>query len=95
MFVKGFTFYLRGKDVFFVTPRKNKTETLARAIIKALINAGYDIPDAPSVIHDVLWHCRKATLEEKTVKGNTWYKINGSNFNVISPANDTVIITEK
>jgi len=89
---KGFTFFFRGKDVFFVTERKNKVPALAREIIRGLINAGYDVPDAPSVISDILYGIRPAELEEKLIKGKTWYKIHGVNFGIISPEEDIVIM---
>ena len=71
---KGFTLYANGKDYFFVTDKVKKTKELARRICRAL-----ELPDAPSVISDVLYYSQKATLEVKGEK-RKYYEIKGDNF---------------
>ncbi len=90
--MKGFTFFFKGKDVFFATERQRKTESLARDIVKGLINAGYDVPDDPEVLHDILHYIRKAECRTKEVKGNRYYSITTTTSTVFSPEDGVVII---
>ena len=79
--MKGFTMYLKGKDFFFVTNRQNKTTTLAKEIIRSLVNIGYDIPDHPDVIKEVLYYIQKANCEIRTLSnGKQYYEISGDGF---------------
>lgn len=79
--MKGFTFYLRGKDIFVETNYKNKTEALASKIFRKLINYGYNIPDNPSTRKNLLWTIQRAECEIKTLSnGKKMYEIHGANF---------------
>lgn len=80
--MKGFTLYARGKDFFFATDKTRKTRQLAKEIIRKLNGTGqFDIPDAPSVIDDVLYHLQKAECDIKTLSnGKQYYEIHGDNF---------------
>lgn len=72
----GFTFQLGNKDVFIITKRQRKTETLASAILRKL-----EKPDNPSIRKQLLDCLRKATLEMKTLSnGNQYYEISGDGF---------------
>lgn len=72
--LRGFTLYANGKDYFFITDKVNKTKALAKEICRAAL-----IPDAPSVIHDVLRNLQRATLEIKGEK-RKYYEISGEGF---------------
>ena len=73
---------MQGKDVFIETNRSRKTKDLAKLIIRKLNGTDlFHIPDAPMVIHDVLYYLQKAECEIKTLSdGRQYYDIHGKNF---------------
>lgn len=79
--MKGFTLYVKGKDIFIETNRTRKTKDFAKLIIHKLNGTGFDIPDDSSVVHDVLYYLQKAECEIKTLSnGKQYYDIHGENF---------------
>lgn len=80
--MKGFTIFVKGKDVFIETDRTRKTKELAKLIIRKLNGTGeFDIPDNQWAIHDVLYYLQKAECEIKTLgNGKQHYDIHGENF---------------
>lgn len=77
----GFTLYVNGKDIFIQTSYTRKTKELARKIIRAMNNVGYDLPDNAACIDAVLWHLQKAKCEIRTLSnGRQYYEIYGDKF---------------
>lgn len=70
----GFTIYAKGKDWFFVTGRKRKTETFVEEVCRQL-----KIPDNQWGLHDVRNGLLPATLEVKGQK-RKYYEISGEGF---------------
>jgi len=62
---KGFTFPVGKRDVFIITERKNKTENLARKILRRLM-----MPENPDTIRELLYYMQPAELEIKQVKSS-------------------------
>lgn len=81
--MKGFTFFYKGKDIFVVTNKKNKTRKLAREILNKML-----LPDCPSGIDAILCKLQKAELETKSYG----FVINGHNFSISDPEDKTEII---
>ena len=83
----GFTFWMGGRDYFYPATAKSRTIQLAKTILQA---AGFPPTDGNArYIRDRM---RPAVLETKMVKGNPWYVITGSNFGIMSPANEVEVI---
>ena len=80
--MKGFTIFVKRKDIFIETDRVRKTKELAKLIIRKLNETGeFDIPDNQWAIHDVLHYLQKAECEIKTLSnGKQYYEIHGENF---------------
>ncbi len=70
----GFTIYANGKDYFFVTGRKNVTETFVEEVCRHL-----KWPDNQWGKHEVRQGLRRATLEVKGQK-RKYYEISGDGF---------------
>ena len=79
MLIKGFTFPYGKKDVFVETSLKNKTQRLASAIIRGMVNVGIDIPDSPGTRKAILDLLRPAVCEIKGI-GRKYYEIHGDGF---------------
>lgn len=76
MKLNGFYLFAKGKDIFFITDAKAKTEKLLRKMCVKL-----EIPDAPSVLDALRHNLRKATLETKELpNGRKYNDISGTNF---------------
>lgn len=93
--MKGFKLYYKRKDLFFETELKNKTDNLAKKIIRAMVNSGYDIPDNPDVRKEILYYLRKAECKiEPLANGKQLIRIYGDDFSIcdIMPSEKTVII---
>jgi hypothetical protein len=74
--MKGFTFMLKGKDVFVETSLVNKTESLASKILTKML-----LPDNPDTRKELLYWLQKAECEIKTLSnGKQMYDIHGKNF---------------
>lgn len=74
--MKGFTFMLKGKDVFVETSYVNKTENLASKILTKML-----LPDNPDTRKELLYWLQKAECEIKTLSnGKQMYDIHGDNF---------------
>lgn len=74
--MNGFTFMLKGKDVFVKTDLKNKTEGLAK---KILLKMG--LPENPDTRKELLYWLQKATCEIRTMSsGRKYYEIAGNGF---------------
>ena len=74
--IKGFTFPLGNKDVFVETTYKNKTQALAKKILKTL-----NLPDNPGTVKELLYWLTPATCElRKLTNGREYYEIAGANF---------------
>lgn len=74
--MKGFTFVLKGKDVFIETSYVNKTEHLASKILTKML-----LPDNPDTRKELLYWLQKAECEIKTLSnGKQMYDIHGDNF---------------
>lgn len=72
----GYYLFCGNKDVFFVTNAKAKTHNLLVQMCTKL-----NIPDAPSVLDNIKYNLRKATLEVKqTSNGEIYNNIYGDNF---------------
>lgn len=76
----GFTFYLRSKDIFVITNRKNKTDKLASDILKRLVNFNICVPDNPATRSELKYYLQPATLEIKSCSRGDYYEISGENF---------------
>lgn len=73
---RGFTFPLGNKDVFIVTNRKKKTESLCRMILRAM-----ELPENPSTIREIMYYLVPAEIEIRKAKsGREFYEIHGLNF---------------
>lgn len=76
MKLNGYYLFAKGKDIFFITDAKAKTEKLLRKMCQKL-----EVPDAPSVLDALRYNLRKATLETKELyNGRKYHDINGKNF---------------
>lgn len=74
--MKGFTFMLKGKDVFVETSYVNKTENLASKILTKML-----LPNNPDTRKELLYWLQKAECEIKTLSnGKQMYDIHGDNF---------------
>ena len=74
--MKGFTFVLKGKDIFVETSLVNKTESLASKILTKML-----LPDNPNTRKELLYWLQKAECEIKTLSnGKQMYDIHGKNF---------------
>ena len=74
--LNGYYLFAKGKDIFFITDAKAKTEKLLRKMCQKL-----EVPDAPSVLDALRYNLRKATLETKELyNGRKYHDINGENF---------------
>ena len=78
--MRGFTFFLNGKDYFVETSRSNKTQNLAAEILHLL---GYSV--AEGNIKALLFRLMKATCEIKIAenadrKEKRYYEISGEGF---------------
>jgi len=71
----GFYLMLRGKDVFIVTAQKAKTKAFLHKVAQKL-----ELPDAPSVLDELRYLMRPATLEVKTIAGREMNEISGDSF---------------
>ena len=79
--MKGFNCMVRGKEIFIVTDKKNKTNSFCVAACKAIRKA-LGMSDNP-MDSDLNWFKRAAnvaTLEYGSVNGYDTYKIYGSDF---------------
>ena len=79
--MNGFNCMVRGKELFIVTDKKNKTNSLCVAACKAIRKA-LGMSDNP-MDSDIHWFKRAAnaaTLEYGSVNGYDTYKIYGSDF---------------
>lgn len=86
--MKGFTLFYLQKDYFIETPRKNKTEQLAKEICHKLF-----IPDGRA--KKLMWRLRKAECEIKPLaNGKQLVRIYGDDFTIcdIMPSEKIVII---
>ena len=63
MLLTGFTFPIGKRDIFVQSFRKNKTEALAKEIIRTLLKVGIEIPENPDTVKEILWYLQKANLE--------------------------------
>lgn len=72
----GFTFMLGNKDVFVATPRKNRTNALAKKILREL-----QLPENPDTIREILYYLVPAECEIRSA-GNrgSYYSIHGRGF---------------
>lgn len=59
---RGFTFPLGGKDVFVITKSKNKTEGLARKILRKML-----LPENPDTVKEILYYLQRAELDIKEI----------------------------
>ena len=76
MKMNGFTFCLKGKDVFVKTGRQRKTEHLASKILRKM-----QLPDSPSTRKELLYWLQKAACEIVTLgNGRQMYEIAGDGF---------------
>ena len=71
----GFYLMVKGKDCFIVTSYKVKTKTFLRKVAQKL-----KLPDAPSVLDELRYRMRPATLEIKTIAGREMNEISGDDF---------------
>lgn len=79
--MKGFTFPYGRKDIFVQTELKNKTDNLAKKILRKMVELGYDIPDSPDTRKELLWYLEKAECDIHTLpNGKRYYEIHGKNF---------------
>lgn len=79
--MKGFTFPYGKKDIFVQTELKNKTNHLAKKIIRGMVNVGYDIPDNPIIRKEILYFLQKAECDIHTLSnGKQYYEIHGDDF---------------
>jgi len=79
--MNGFNCMVRGKELFIVTDKKNKTHSICVAACKAIRQA-IGMSDTP-MDSDIQWFKRAAmpaTLEYGRVNGYDTYKIFGSDF---------------
>lgn len=79
--MSGFNCMVRGKEIFIVTDKKNKTNSFCVAACKAIRKA-LGMSDNP-MDSDINWFKRAAnvaTLEYGSVNGYDTYKIYGSDF---------------
>ena len=79
--MNGFNCMVRGKEVFIVTDKKNKTNSICVAACKAIRKA-FGMSANP-MDSDIQWFKRAATLstlEYGNVNGYETYKIYGSDF---------------
>ena len=79
--MNGFNCMVRGKELFIVTDKKNKTNSLCISACKAIRKA-FGMSDNP-MDSDINWFKRAAnvaTLEYGSVNGYDTYKIYGSDF---------------
>ena len=79
--MSGFNCMVRGKEIFIVTDKKNKTNSFCVAACKAIRKA-LGMSDNP-MDSDLNWFKRAAnvaTLEYGSVNGYDTYKIYGSDF---------------
>lgn len=79
--MNGFNCMVRGKELFIVTDKKNKTNSLCIAACKAIRQATG--MSANPMDSDIQWFKRAAipaTLEYGRVNGYDTYKIFGSDF---------------
>ena len=77
----GFNCMVRGKEVFIVTDKKNKTNSFCTAACKAIRKA-LGMSETP-MDSDIKWFksvATLATLEYGNVNGYETYKISGSDF---------------
>lgn len=73
---KGFYLYHHGKDYFFVTDGKNKTENIARKILAAM-----NFDTAENSISYILRRIQHAEMEIISLpSGKSYYDIHGKNF---------------
>lgn len=98
--MKGFTFPYGNKDVFVETELVNRTNFLASKIIRAMVNAGYDIGDHPDIRRELLYYLKKANCEIKTLSnGRQYYEIHGDGFggrgSFVDDGNTIIIHLEK
>lgn len=75
--VRGFTFMLGRKDVFVVTELKNRTQELARKILRKM-----ELPENPNTVQEILYYLQKAelTLCKLPNSGREYWEIHGDNF---------------
>ena len=78
--LRGFTFFLNGKDYFVETSRTNKTQNLAAEILHLL---GYSVTEGN--IKALLFRLKKATCEIKIAenadrKEKRYFEISGEGF---------------
>ena len=78
--LRGFTFFLNGKDYFVETSRTNKTQNLAADVLNLL---GYSVTEGNK--KELLYRLMKATCEVKIAenadrKEKRYYEISGEGF---------------
>ena len=71
----GFTFQLGKKDVFVITDYKNKTESLARKILRKLL-----LPENPDTIRELLYYMIPGEIDIQVIKGYPMWNIHGKGF---------------
>ena len=85
---KGFAGFFGGKDIFFITEKKHKTQSLASAILRKL-----EYPDNPTTRHEVLFYLQPATLETRTLSnGKEYLVIESTGSTIVDPEGKTVVI---
>ena len=74
--MNGFTFPMGQKDIFVKTDYKNKTEQLARKILRKML-----LPENPDTVKEILYYLQKAKCDIVTFgNGRQMYEIYGENF---------------
>lgn len=92
----GFNCIVRGKEIFIVTDKKNKTNSLCFDACKAIRKA-FEMSAIP-MDSDITWFKRAATLstlEYGNVNGYDTYKISGYDFCSCGfiKDNDLIVVT--
>ena len=73
---KGFVFPLGNKDVFVITELKNKTESLARKILRKM-----SLPENPDTVREILYWLQRAEIDVKAIEGKgAMFDIHGDGF---------------
>lgn len=86
---RGFTFWYSGNDLFIITTKRNKTNSLASAILRKL-----GCPDNPNTRKEVLYYIQPATMETRTLpNGKEYLVIEAKGTTIVDPEGRTKVIT--
>lgn len=80
-------------DCFCVTNRVKKTKELYKAVIKALNNIGYDLPENEEIYSDLSYYMRRSVLTEHLPNTESfYYSIDGKGFSCGGAPENVLII---